>query len=61
MSDEKLKRCPFCGGEPELWHNKTWDYVVRCTICGARTRQHHDNDAGAIIAWNQRDGHQNDR
>lgn len=51
---EPLKPCPFCGGEPELWHNKAWDYVVRCTSCGARTRQHHENENGAMMAWNRR-------
>lgn len=53
MTDELLP-CPFCGGEAELWHNSTWDYVARCTSCKARTRQHHDNCVGAIIAWNTR-------
>ena len=52
----ELKPCPFCGGEAELWHNKTWDYVVRCTNkgCAARTRQYHENSNGAVDAWNTR-------
>lgn len=59
MTDNRtteLLPCPFCGGEAELWHNKTWDYVVRCTNkgCAARTRQYHENSNGAVDAWNTR-------
>lgn len=57
MSDEiKLERCPFCGGPAILKHNATWDYFVRCEVCGARTRQHHENDVGAVSDWNRRAG-----
>ena len=52
--DVKLKPCPFCGAEAELKHSSTWDYFVRCTDCGARTRQHHENDVGAVYGWNRR-------
>ncbi|ACV22597.1 restriction alleviation protein, Lar family [Slackia heliotrinireducens] len=54
----ELKSCPFCGAPAELAHNKTWDYFVRCTAkgCAARTRQYHENDAGAASAWNARAG-----
>lgn len=52
--DVKLKPCPFCGGDPELKHSSTWDYFVRCRDCGARTRQYHENDAGAVYGWNRR-------
>lgn len=51
-----LKPCPFCGSPAELLHTKAWDYFVRCTDkgCAARTRQHHENDVGAVDAWNTR-------
>ena len=52
--DFELKPCPFCGGEAELWHSSNWDYRVRCTECKAQTRQYHENDAGAVNAWNSR-------
>ena len=55
MANE-LKHCPFCGSPAELTHTKTWDYYVRCTNkpCAARTRQYHENDVGAVNAWNTR-------
>lgn len=52
----ELLPCPFCGGMAELKHTKSWDYFVRCQSCGARTRQHHENDVGAVDGWNRRAG-----
>ena len=52
--DATLLPCPFCGGEATLWHNKTWDYEVRCTKCRVKTRQHHENENGAVDDWNTR-------
>lgn len=51
-----LLPCPFCGSPAELLHTKTWDYFVRCTnkSCAARTRQYHENNVGAVDAWNTR-------
>ena len=38
---EKLKICPFCGGDAELWTN-TSSYgrfvYVKCSVCDAQTR-----------------------
>lgn len=53
---EELKSCPFCGSPAELTHTKSWDWFVRCTDkgCAARTRQYHENDVGAVSAWNAR-------
>lgn len=53
---EKLKLCPFCGGEAEViavideW-NET--YFVLCTNCGANTING-INEEEAINAWNMR-------
>ena len=59
---EKLKPCPFCGGEgivqaidfypdysdPPIW----W---VACDICGAHTDEYEgDTEAEAVKAWNTR-------
>lgn len=52
--DDWLKPCPFCGAPAELRHNKTWDYEVRCTNCRAKTRQHHEDENGAVSDWNRR-------
>ena len=56
MEQTDLKLCPFCGSSGEMKHTSTWDYYVKCTnpVCGARTRNHHDNEVGAAISWNKR-------
>lgn len=56
MTAPTLKPCPFCGGDAELKHNKQWDYFVRCEVCGAKTRQHHENSVGAVDDWNRKGG-----
>ena len=65
----ELKPCPFCGGEPMLYHqsSKYTDYdgnYVYCMNCGCRTKlfecfngtgkTHEDTKAEAIESWNRR-------
>lgn len=48
---EKLKLCPFCGGEAMLL-GTTIHWVV-CSKCSVETYGYHDIE-GAIDAWNSR-------
>ena len=66
----RLKACPFCGGEAELYRGSQnhdghmVEYVlVRCTNCKAGTRRteypaaepvHPNEDAKAARVWNRR-------
>lgn len=50
---EKLKPCPFCGGEAEskeLWNR---DYEIECKKCGARSGEYL-KEKYAIENWNRR-------
>ena len=48
---DKLKPCPFCGGEADTeWHHGYWG--VRCKSCYAEVTADGMNDA--IEAWNNR-------
>ena len=54
----KLKPCPFCGGETEWWQQFGWDrkplgYVAGCCSCGIQTWIC-DTKEQAIAAWNTR-------
>lgn len=42
--DEKLKLCPFCGGEADLWYSSgRYGYFVycQCSVCSAQSRIFH--------------------
>lgn len=56
----ELRPCPFCGSDANLDVNGSGDYFVRCSDrqCACRTRQYHENEAGAVISWNGRAGDQ---
>ena len=55
---EKLKRCPFCGGNAEL-ESSYADYVgsglhkIVCKVCGCQTNYEHPMQK-AIDVWNRR-------
>ena len=56
MSEQKLKPCPFCGGEaklkiiPKYYGDIYW---VKCEECNAETPSDFEKDE-AIEAWNRR-------
>ena len=53
MSD-KLKPCPFCGGEAKFFEDKGYQiYSVTCTECDAGTNAY-GIEQDAIDAWNSR-------
>ena len=49
---DKLKPCPFCGGEAGLAIVKLWNHVY-CNSCHARTTMY-SSEEQAIDAWNTR-------
>ncbi|MDR2923480.1 MAG: Lar family restriction alleviation protein [Treponema sp.] len=62
MTNEALKRCPFCGGEALLKRGRPiyFDYFfVKCSSCGIETPECKYEPDGAIAAWNTRVGEKN--
>ena len=52
---DKLKPCPFCGGEAELIIDEACYYKsqVYCKKCGVRTNRQHIPEI-AVTTWNTR-------
>lgn len=56
MSDERLKPCPFCGGEAKVAHEYTEEWkleYVMCFRCGCSTPSAISEDT-VIQIWNTR-------
>ena len=59
---DKLKECPFCGGEAKSWHNNTGGITVGCVSNRCRIaptistfdRDIRNAENEAIEAWNER-------
>lgn len=52
--NEKLKPCPFCGGEAKLYYTEFYEeFAVQCTWCKA-DRYGYPTEQEAINAWNTR-------
>ncbi len=55
---DKLKPCPFCGGEgcvqEHVFKGLTNTYGVVCLDCCAEIRQFYRTEEEAIKAWNRR-------
>lgn len=59
MSEIKLLRCPFCGGEAGLLKGQCEiDNYVMCLECRSKTKLY-NTKASAIKAWNTRKPMQN--
>jgi len=56
MSDEKLKPCPFCGGEAAVKSRTAYDYVIMCRDCYVNDESNNwsQTKEEAIDAWNRR-------
>lgn len=57
MSDnDKLLRCPFCGGEAHVTCSADAPqyHMVSCKYCGLQAQWYHDNKEEAIEHWNTR-------
>ena len=57
MSEEKLKSCPFCGGEASVYQAgymySAPQYYIFCDECGCETPVF-NTEQDAIEAWNRR-------
>ena len=51
MSEQKLKPCPFCGGEAMVV-KMGYPHFVYCTSCGAKV--HKWDIERSVDAWNRR-------
>ena len=53
MTNEKLKPCPFCGGEAKLEASSAFPtYYVRCDCCGVSTLANRQDQV--VDEWNTR-------
>ena len=56
---ERLKPCPFCGGEASIdWSYHLCaapvTYNVECRRCTAKIEYPYDSEEEAVMAWNRR-------
>lgn len=49
----KLKPCPFCGGEAHLYTAYDYSNKVQCDKCGCGT-MHYKDEKEAVRKWNRR-------
>lgn len=50
----ELRKCPFCGGEAEIWEDKVFGtFVPQCKECTAQHGRYTSRER-AVEAWNTR-------
>ena len=64
---DKLKPCPFCGGEARVREFRTYKeechgimpkYYIQCNLCTVDRPQTHWDKRDAIAEWNRRPSHE---
>lgn len=51
---EKLKPCPFCGGEPEMINYSEHEWLVNCPECCGMVERWRETEKEAAEQWNRR-------
>ena len=51
-----IKKCPFCGGNADIFSSDIYETFITCYNCGAEVKfaDTHYNTTGTVIKWNRR-------
>ena len=51
-----IKKCPFCGGNADIFSSDIYATFIACYICGAEVKFVDTlyNTTGTVIKWNRR-------
>ena len=51
---DKLKPCPFCGGEAEMLNYSPSEWLVVCPTCDGMVERWRNTEKEAVEQWNRR-------